>query len=412
MERCEKITQCIACGCQDLILVLDLGKQPLANSFKRSVEEIEEYFPLAINRCENCSHVQLTHMVNPDLLFKDYLYVSGTSKIQLDYFNWFAEYTIKQTKERPESVLDIGCNDGSLLDVYKGLGINTYGIDPAENLFKDSSKKHKIACEYFNESTFDDGVAFDIITCLNAFAHNYNPLEFLKNAKKIMHRNSLLHITTSQSDMIINNEFDTIYHEHISFYNTRSMGILCDRAGLQLLRINNHPIHGNSYIFTIGLKHHFPENLYGNLVHEKLLGLHSPKTYEKYYKKCVNIIEGFRNTVEQIRRNGYTIIGYGAAAKGNTLLNAAGIGPDFIIDDNPLKQGLFSPGLSIPVYGIEYLDKYSEVDRVCFIPLAWNFFEGIRANIETKRKGKNDLFVRYFPEIVVENPDEVDYHPV
>ncbi len=105
IKDCEEIKNCIACGSEDLVKVLDLNEQPLANSYKKSVDEPEPYFPLAINRCEHCFHVQLTHRVNPDLMFKDYAYVSGTAKTQLEYFEWFAEFAKEKFGTMPSTVL-------------------------------------------------------------------------------------------------------------------------------------------------------------------------------------------------------------------------------------------------------------------------------------------------------------------
>ena len=118
---CKPITECIACGSEDLVPVLDLGFQPLANSYKKYRNDPEQQFPLAINRCEHCYHVQLTHQVNPELMFKDYAYVSGTAKTQLDYFDWFVDLAVKYHNKNNttpiNNVLDIGCNDGSMLDL-------------------------------------------------------------------------------------------------------------------------------------------------------------------------------------------------------------------------------------------------------------------------------------------------------
>lgn len=412
MKDCEEIIKCIACGHDVLIPVLDLKHQPLANSFKNNDNEPEDFYPLAINHCEKCYHVQLTHRVHPDLLFKNYLYVSGTSKTQLEYFDWFAKFTIGEvTGKAPKNVLDIGCNDGSQLDAFKKYGLETVGVDPAENLHIDSSKRHNVICGYFNEQTFEDTV-FDIITCQNAFAHNYNPLQFLENVKTVMDSTSLLYITTSQANMIGNNEFDTIYHEHISFYNIKSMNELCKRAGLFLNDVVKHPIHGTSYIFIISKHFSRPYNIEKLIADEESACLYDAETYKEYAKKCNNIISGFKTVIDTIRNNGYSIIGYGASAKGNTLMNASQANPDFIIDDAPLKQGMYTPGRSVPILGINILNKFIEIDRLCFIPLAWNFYDEIKRNIQTKREGKDDMFVSYFPKIEVENPDEVMHHRV
>ena len=208
------IRECIACGSDEFVEVLDLNSQPLANSYKKDKFEVQPLYPLAINRCSKCYHVQLTHQVNPELMFKDYLYVSGTAKTQLEYFNWFVDYIVKQYGSTPENILDIGCNDGSFLNAWGGTGAKTYGVDPAENLYPVSSKNHSVHCGFFTGKEFGSKT-FDVITCMNAFAHNADQLELLKNIKKRMHQDSLLFCTTSQADMIINGEFDTIYHEHL-----------------------------------------------------------------------------------------------------------------------------------------------------------------------------------------------------
>lgn len=400
MRNFEPIKECIACGNQELRKVLDLGTQPLANSFKDDPHKFEEYYPLMINRCTNCYHVQLSHRVHPDLLFKNYLYVSGTSQTQLDYFKWFRKMTVGPNDK---TVLDVGCNDGSQLNEYKAFGLDTYGVDPAKNLYEISSENHKVICDYFNETTFDEGTKFDIIVCQNAFAHNYNPLQFLKLAKKVMHKDSNLYITTSQANMILNGEFDTIYHEHISYYNIKSMNELCNRAGLNLVDVKSHSIHGGSYIFVINLENKDEKNIKRLIAHEKKIGLYSAATYGKYTKKCKGIIKDLKIEMKKIQKLHIPIIGFGAAAKGNTLLNATGIKLDFIIDENPLKKNKFTPGSNIEIFGLEYLDLYGSFDKICFVPLAWNFYDEIKKKIKLKRPDNKDIFVRYFPEILVED---------
>jgi len=407
--NCEIIESCIACGSNDLVSVLDLGNQPLANSYKKTADEFEECYPLAINRCEHCYHVQLTHRVNPDLMFKDYAYVSGTAKTQLDYFEWFADFVSEKYGTRPINALDIGCNDGSMLNAFQDRGAETYGVDPAENLYATSSERHKVHCGYFTGDEWSD--KFDVITCMNAFAHNFDQLELLRNISKRMHKDSLLFATTSQCDMIINGEFDTIYHEHLSFYNIKSIDALCKRAGLNLIDVEKHPIHGNSYIFVISKFKKAPATISNLIAQEQALGLYSESTYSTYAEDCYKNVKLFKTVIENASEQGKVIVGYGAPAKGNTLMNFAGIGPDFIIDDNPLKQGLFAPGVNVPIYGSNYLDKYVNDKGLVFIPLAWNFFNEIKSKIKAKRPNGEDYFIKYFPTFVVENP-EVAHHPV
>jgi 2-polyprenyl-3-methyl-5-hydroxy-6-metoxy-1,4-benzoquinol methylase len=390
IEHLQEIKKCLACDHDELKSVLDLNNQPLANSYKNSKDAVEDSFPLAIKVCQNCHHVQLTHIVNPDLIYKNYLYVSGTTKTYVDYMDWYAKFCIEKFGHVPSSVLDIGCNDGSQLDKFKALNVDTYGVDPAENLYETSSKNHKVTCGYFDDKY---SRSHDIITIQNAFAHNPNPLELLKNCKKNLAINGLLFIQTSQSDMILNNEFDTIYHEHISYYNVKSMMLLCNRAGLNLIDVVKTPIHGTSYIFIISADRSAPSTIKNLVDMETAAGLYTDFTYTKYTSNCIEKVANFAERVEYWREQGYKIVGYGAPAKGNTFLNFARIPLDIIIDDNKLKQGMFTPGSSIEIVGSEILGTYTENDKVLFIPLAWNFFKEIEQRILSVRNNPNDIFL-------------------
>ena len=157
---CTPIDCCIACGSLVLAQVLDLNEQPLANSFKKTKNEQENFYPLMLNRCLSCHHLQLSHMVNPNELFKNYLYVSGTSNTQLLYFDWFSNMVKERLGLDNASVLDIGCNDGSQLNYFKSIGFSTYGVDPAENLYPISSKEHNVVCNYFNTEQVQFPVKF------------------------------------------------------------------------------------------------------------------------------------------------------------------------------------------------------------------------------------------------------------
>jgi hypothetical protein len=402
MQDAKQLNECLCCGSEKLKLVLDLNEQPLANSFKKTAEEGEPTFPLRLNICEDCTHLQLSHAVNPDLLFKNYLYVSGTSQTLRDYFDWFAKETLTYAPDA-KTVLDIACNDGSQLNSFKDLGLKTYGVDPAENLHPLSNANHEVVCDYFKEKYVYHYKMkqLDIITAQNVFAHNDYPLDFLLQCKEIMHDASVLFIQTSQGDMIKNNEFDTIYHEHLSFFNASSMSALARRAGLHLIDIRKTPIHGNSYMFVFKKTAEDTSKVDAVLAEERALGLQDMNTYLAYADRASTIVEDLKQTIMHYRMMDYLIVGYGAAAKGNTLLNFGEIHLDYIIDDNPLKQGLYSPGMSTPVVPIGKLDDYAET-KVAFVPLAWNFFTEIRKNIKGKRDREGDVFIRYFPTISVE----------
>jgi len=404
MNNCTPITNCLACGGTDLIPTLDLGEQPLANNF-RSAESTdnEERYPLAINRCQDCDHLQLTHIVDPKLIYTHYLYVSGTSNTYIQYMDWYAKFVREQFSHWTTSVLDIGCNDGSQLDAFKQLGYTTHGVDPAVNLWPISTgKNHNVICGFWNQETADKLVdkKFDIITTQNSFAHIPDPLQYLMLAAGYLRNDGKIFISTSQADMVLNGEFDTIYHEHISYYNAESMKALAERAGLFLVDVVKTPIHGTSYIFVLAkqqAKQHRIENI---LVMESRL--HMGSTYRDWANGVTDLLTGLKDQLEEYQFWGYRCIGYGAAAKGMTLLNASKIKLDAVIDDNPLKQGLYCPGTSIPVVSSDYINLLSDSDKVVFIPLAWNFYSEIKEKIQKIRTNEDDLFLRYFPTIKTE----------
>jgi SAM-dependent methyltransferase len=402
IEHAKELTECLCCGSEHLELTLDLGTQPMANSFLEAEDTPELVFPLKLNRCTECSHLQLSHAVDPDLLFRNYLYVSGTSQTLKDYFDWFANLAFDYYQGTPKTVLDIACNDGTQLNSFKAKGLTTYGIDPATNLHPLSSANHEVVLDYFTSEYVEHYKAknLDIINAQNVFAHNSYPLEFLRQCKEIMHDNTVLFIQTSQANMVENNEFDTIYHEHLSFFCANSMNELAKRAGLYLIDVAKTPIHGTSYLFVFS-KTPRDNKVEDILLAERNAGLQTPATYIEYARKAEQVVVDLKETIKQYRAEGYVVAGYGAAAKGMTLVNFGDIHLDFIIDDNPLKQGKFTPGTHDPVVGIEMLDECKDL-KVAFIPLAWNFFTEIKTRIKAVRDQEGDVFVRYFPTISVE----------
>jgi SAM-dependent methyltransferase len=392
-DNCNEITSCIACGSNDLNLFFDLGRQPLANAYRNSPDEHEDVFPLAVNSCKNCRHVQLTHAVKPSLMFKNYAYLTGVSNTTKKFFDWFAYYSINAVKGNPKTVLDVGCNDGSQLDVYKRYGLETYGIDPAENICEIAAKNHNVVCDFFTNNPFDK--RFDIVIIQNAFAHNNDQYALLNNLKACMSDNGLIFIATSQADMIVNGEFDTIYHEHISFYNTKSMSILAERCGLFLIDVQRYHIHGGSYIFVLSKNNTPNESVQESILQEEQRGFYSPDTLRKFTAKAIIATVKFEKIIEDRRSQGYKIVGYSSPAKGQTFLNYANTTLDFIIDDTPFKQNKYTPGTSIHVVGQEGFDRI-EQDKVAFVILAWNFYDEIVSKIKAKRPNKQDIFINYF----------------
>ena len=399
MSNVKENTHCLACGSENLKPSLDLGFHPLANSFSDAPCEQERY-PLKVNLCTDCYHLQLTHTVDPNIIYKNYLYAAGTSNTLKKYSEWFAGFVEERITTKTFNVMDIGCNDGTQLDYFYKRNFGTYGVDPAENFFE--SLKHSRICTFFGPHLVGNlwkGIEFDAITAQNVFAHNPNPLEFLETCKQMMSHHTLLFIQTSQADMILNNEFDTIYHEHINFFNINSMNKLATRAGLLLVDVVKTPIHGNSYVFVLSKAEGKPYNI-TNLINmeNKLI---QDETYVQWENNVKSNMKDLKDCIISYRNQGYKIVGYGAAAKGNTLLNFVNEPLDVIIDDSPLKQGKYSPGLNIPIVSVDKLLEYQSDDKILFMPLAWNFFSEISQRIKNVRDNKNDKFLKYFPKVEV-----------
>jgi len=402
MENCIPLKECLACGNQHLELAIDLGLQPLANNFKKEPGK-NELYPLAVNRCTECYHLQLTDVVNPEIIYKDYAYVSGTSQTYVEYMRWFAEWTQEYAGKTRGNVLDIGCNDGTQLSMYSATGYRTFGVDPAENLYAtNSSVVDDMICGFWDQHAVDQigNNKFDIVVAQNAFAHNPNPDEYLKLLKPLIKDTGYVFIQTSQSEMVQNGEFDTIYHEHVNFYNINSMQKLCERAGLFLCDVVKTPVHGNSYVFVVSATQSRPQHIHNLKQLEK--ELYTPDIYSVWATRAKQIAQQYDKAITDLQDQGYTAIGYGAAAKGNTFLNYVETTLDAIIDDNKLKQNTYSPGKDIGVVSMtSLLENITDDHKVVFVPLAWNFFDEIKAKILIKRNNPNDKFIRYFPEVRV-----------
>lgn len=392
----DLITRCVCCDGANIKPLLDLREQPLANNLINHTAA----YPLKTNLCVDCWHVQLSVAVDPNELFAEYLYVSGTSNTLMDHFKWFASMATEYTQA--SNVLEIACNDGSQLDAFKDLGLDTYGVDPAQNLYALSSKNHKVICDFFDDSACArlEKESFDLIVAQNVVAHTADPHAMLNAAAGMMHDDSLMMIQTSQSNMILNNEFDTIYHEHISFFSLHSMVRLASRSNLHVIDAFKSPIHGTSWIFVLSKQRRNHHRIKNALDLESSQGLTNMITYERYVENCKSIQRDLKEKINQLRNDGMMLIGYGAAAKGITLLNSIDESLDVIIDDNPLKQGLRCPGNNTKILGNDLL-RQIDTSSVVFIPLAWNFFNEIQQRIKAVRSDDSDRFLRYFPRVEV-----------
>lgn len=397
MDNFVTLKECLCCGNTALASLLDLHEQPLANSYHAKGETLPS-FPLGVNLCERCFHVQQFVGVNPDLMFKNYLYVSGTSETLREYFDWFAGTVEEHMGGKTGNVLDIACNDGTQLASFIKRGWKAFGVDPAQNLLaRSQATGATVLCDYWNEiSAQKIGGPFDALIAQNVFAHVTDPLSFLKACVQVMNNGSRLFIQTSQANMFEEGQFDTIYHEHISFFSTRSMQTLAHRAGLKLEDVFITPVHGGSYVFVLSLQGDEAKGQ-ARVAEEEKSGRYTRTLYEKFADTARAAVSGLKDAVEKYREQGMRVVGYGAAAKGNTLLNFGGITLDYIVDDNPLKQGLYTPGRDIEIVAPARLAQ--EQNPLVVVPLAWNFFDEIYRKVKVLRPDKADTFITYFPEL-------------
>lgn len=398
IKICTPILSCLCCKEQNKIL-LNLNYQPLANNFHEKFEICENY-PLKLMYCPNCFHCQLSHSIDPTILFKNYKYVSGTSQTGLKFFEDNAKFITDYLKIKGK-ILDIACNDGSQLNYFKKLGWETYGVDPAENLCPIAKEKgHVIICDFWNNKVASELPKMDVITAQNVFAHTIHIDDFLQNCKSIMHEKTSLFIQTSQKNMILNGEFDTTYHEHISFFNTKSMKILVERNGLYLVNVFERDIHGTSYIFEIKTADKKLPSIQNELSKEKDIGLYSNITYDKFYLNAKRAITNLKFIIEKYK-NEYKFIGFGAAAKGQTVICYGNIDLAYIIDENPLKIGLYSPKLNIPIVSLDHYKNDTE-KKICIIILAWNFANEIKSKIKAINKDSKIIIIeKFFPELLI-----------
>ena len=389
-----KLTRCLACGAKKLKKVLDLNNQPLANSYLIDKKTKENKYELKVNSCLLCNHLQLSVAVNPKDIYKIYDYVSGTSKTYADYMNDFYKFSTKFVhKFKYKNILDVGCNDGSQLDIFKKKGFNTYGVDPAKNIYEISSKKHKVICGFFDEKTVKKiNKKFDMIIFQNSFAHNLNPKKLLQNVIKLMHRDSILIIQTSQANMCKNKEFDTVYHEHINFFNVRSMNTLLRRVNLKLHYVTKKPIHGTSYLFVVKFISD-QKKIQSIVKNENFLKY---KYYKEWGNTCLKQVKNIKKKIDILKKTNI-VIGYGAAAKANTFINFSKVSFDFIVDDNKLKQNKYCPGSKIPIKSIDALKKIKE--KIVIVPLAWNYYSEIKAKVVKVRNNKKDKFLLCYPKL-------------
>ena len=391
---------------------MPLGNQPLANSFLKSPDEFtdEQFFPLDTVFCESCSLVQIPDVVDPEALFRHYLYVTGTSETIAKHNQAYARaVTDMLWLTKNDLVIEVASNDGSLLRCFQDLGVKTLGVDPATNVAAMARANGvETINEFFNHETAkriraERGAAKAVIGN-NVLAHVDDTQGFLRGCKEVIDRDGLVIIEMPYlGDLLKRTEYDTIYHEHLCYFSVNSLMRLCESAGLRIVRIDHVPIHGGSLRMHAGheeVRPNHSEQVLAWAEEEKSKGFTSFDRYEQLARSVERSRETLMELLTRLKAEGKTVAGYGAAAKGNTLLNYCQITTDllpYVVDKNPLKLGMFTPGRHIPVLPVSTL---LEQQPDYLLILAWNFAEEIMRQ-QSEYKARGGKFIIPIPEATV-----------
>jgi len=405
------MTRCIVCDSTRVEQFLDLGVTALANKFltAEGLAQGEPTYPLRVGFCHACTHVQLMEHVPPEAMFADYLYISSTSETLRAHLEGLSEVMVRRgTLKASDLVIDIGCNDGTLLKAFSRRGVKTLGVDPAENLARltaqDGIERY---VGFFNSHTAQDIISrwgrASAITATNTFPHIPALRDFVEGITRVLTPGGVLVIEAHYLlDLLEQRAFDTIYHEHVSYWALAPMQRLFESAGLEIVdaeRLSIH--HGQLRVFVqrVG-EGHVTSRVVDLLTLERASGLDRFETYRRFAEQTMALKDELHAWLRRVRAEGKRVAGYGAPAKGNTLLSFLGLGPeaiDYIVDKSPLKQGRYTPGTHIPVVAPERL---LEDQPGYVLLLAWNFAEEIVAQqAEYRRRG--GVFVVPVPEVRV-----------
>lgn len=398
-------TSCRVCKGKHLGRVFSFGPTPLANAFlqKSQINDPEYYFPLDVFFCQTCSFLQLGVVVDPEVLFGDYVYVSSTSPVFIKHFEDFAKDVVKEYQLAKDSlVIDIGSNDGILLKPFKAFDMKVLGVEPAKHIAT-IAKKDGIPtiAEYFTVSTAKNIIKkyrkAKVVTATNVFAHIDDLDEVIKGLEVLLDTDGVFIIEAPYlADFLQKRYFDLVYHEHLSYWSVNALITIFKRFDMKVIDVEKVPVHGGSLrVFVARKKSTFPvkKSVDRFIKLERKLGFDDIQTYFSYTKNVQQNKLLLLTMLARLKSKGKKIAGYGAPAKGNTLLNFFSIGSetlDYIVDDSPLKQGLFSPGKHIPVVAASELLK-NRPDYLLI--LAWNFANPIMNNLPSFKKSGGKFIV-------------------
>ncbi len=401
MKNIKKIKECRICKSKKITKYLDLGNQPLANSFltKKQISK-EKKYPLQLLLCKNCSLSQLSIVVNPKIIFNKYDYLSSSSKaLKNHYANLVSNIENKYINSKKNTVLDIGCNDGILLKNYSKKVKSIVGIEPSNAYLKIKDKKINIINQFFNFKTaklylkkFDKA---KIITITNVIAHIDNINDVIKNIKIILDKNGILIIEFPYvMDMLKKGTFDIVYHEHLSYLGVTSVNHLLLKNNLKAIDIKKINFGASGPSLRIFATHNdnkikVKNNVKKFLNYERRFKIKDLNNYIKFKNIVKNKIDNLKKKLINFNKKNIQLACYTAPAKGNTLLNALNLENkifSFITENNSRKINKYTPGTHIKIVKDNYLLK-SKVKYALL--LSWNYKKFFIKNSQfIKRGGK------------------------
>ncbi len=402
---------CLVCRDPDVELFLDLGHTALANKFLApdELDSIEPTYPLRVGRCAACGHVQLLDRVPPYVMFDDYLYVSGASDTLRAHFDDLAALLTEDfaLTER-DLVVDIGCNDASLLQCFRQRGVRTLGVDPARNLAEyaaDSGIERYTG--YFSAATAreirDRWGKAQLITATNTFPHLPLLDDFFRGIDVLLAPGGRFVIEAHYlMDLVDQLAFDTVYHEHVSYWALRPLMTLCAQHGMEVVRVERLDLHHGQLRAVMQRE---GEGTVEASVKELAQlevdhGLDRRETFTEFASRVASLRTSLLDHVAAIHRDDQRLAAYGAPAKGSTLLEYVGLGPDdidYIADRSPLKQGRVTPGSRIPIVAP---DRLLEDQPDYVLLLAWNFADEVMDQ-QREYRARGGKFILPVPEVRV-----------
>ncbi|MBU1472987.1 class I SAM-dependent methyltransferase [Patescibacteria group bacterium] len=401
-------TACGICGGSGLSLILDLGKMSLANAFlkKEDLNKLEDKFPLKVYFCRFCSSLQLLDIVNPELLFRHYNYLTSASRPLAEHFIKMGKDLADKFVASPNDlVVEIGGNDGVLLAGIKDRS-RVLNIEPAENIAEISRKSGvETIPDFFNLKLAEEIVRkygnAKVVVANNVMAHVENLREAFSGVKKLINSDGVFVFEVHWvGNLIGEGGFDQIYHEHVFYHSLTALKYLVEGLGLKIFDVKLVPIHGQSMRVYVAEGKEVKKSVATLLQREKKMKLNRKETFVKFAKRVSKNKEKLLSLLKDLKKNGKRITGYGAPAKGNTLLNYLGIGTDtldFLTDTTIFKQGLYSPGMHVPVVGPERL--LTDIPDYILL-LAWNYTDLILEK-ERELRNKGVKFIIPVPEVKI-----------